>query len=145
MSTITATVRTVEDAALKFTASGAAIWEVRTAENHQRKDQSGTWIDTGTTWRTVKIIGKRAEMFAEADIRKGTLLLVTGREETRDFEKRDGSKGSAVDLIADQIGIVPTSHRTFRDDRSVFQKATGTYPAPGGTSEPDPWASEPGW
>ena len=137
MAIITAKVRAARDAELKFTPSGAAILEINAAENHSRKDQSGQWQDTGTTWWRVKVFGKHAETLAEAHIAKGTLLLVTGRSETREYEKRDGTKGASLELIADQVGVIPTP--TFRDSRTVHQKATGAFPT--GNAPDDPWAT----
>lgn len=156
MASITVTGRAAQDAELRFTPSGATVWEMNVAENHRYKDkQTGEWRDSGTTWWRVKAFGRTAEALAEARIAKGTLLLVTGRSETREYEKRDGTKGASLELIADTVAIVPTP--TFRDNRSVYQKGVenaridnGTYTAPSGGSQADPWATPagddgPGW
>ena len=138
MASITVTARAAQDAELRFTPSGSTVWEVNAAENHRYKDkQTGEWRDSGTTWWRVKAFGKHAEALAEANITKGTLLLVTGRSETREYEKRDGTKGASLELIADQVGVIPTP--TFRDNRTVHQKATGAFPT--GNALEDPWAT----
>lgn len=147
MATITAKVRAAQDAELKFTPSGAAILEINAAENHSRKDQSGQWQDTGTTWWRVKVFGKLAETLAEAHISKGTLLLVTGRSETREYEKRDGSRGSSLELIADDVAIIPQAPRPSHFERQKAAREIDGKDAygrsissqPGGAD--DPWST----
>ena len=149
MATITATIRVARDAELRSTASGTAVCEINAAENHRAKSrETGEWHDTGTTWWSVKAFGKLAEQLAETATR-GTLLLVTGRSETREFEKRDGSKGTVLELIADQAAVIPRPPRpSFAEQQQARREIDGKDAygrnldtRPGGIH--DPWASEP--
>jgi single-stranded DNA-binding protein len=37
-------------------------------------------------------------------VRKGDTVLVTGRLETEEYNKKDGTKGKSTRLIADEVG-----------------------------------------
>ena len=53
---------------------------------------------------------------------KGIGVVVTGRLEQRSYEDKDGVKRSAVDLIADEIGIATRSLETI--ERRAKQEGT---------------------
>lgn len=92
---------------IKFTADGKAVLGVSVAENHSRRDKaSGEWERVGTTWRRVTLFGAKAEAAAET-LTKGARVVVMGREETRDYEKKDGEKGSSLEVTADHVAVVP--------------------------------------
>lgn len=108
MANIAFSGRLSRDVEMKFSGSGKAIATLNVAENHSRMDKNtNKYIETGTTWRRVTVFGKRAE--ALANLRKGAVLAIQGREETREYEKQDGSKGSSLEVIADIVGVLPTS------------------------------------
>jgi single-strand DNA-binding protein len=91
---------------LTFTASGVARLAFSVAVNYNYTDQSGEKQEkvsffNVTAWRYL------AENSA-AVLEKGIGVVVTGRLEQRTYEK-DGEKKSAVDLIADEIGIATRS------------------------------------
>lgn len=99
--------RLSRDVEMKFSGNGKAIATLNVAENHSRMNkQTNQFEETGTTWRRVVMFGKRAE--ALANLQKGAVLAIQGREETREYEKQDGSKGSSLEVIADIVGVVPT-------------------------------------
>lgn len=106
MSATTFTGRVTQEPELKFGKSGKAFLSLNTAENHRRKNQqSGEWEDSGTTWRRVTVFDAHAENIAD-QVRKGSLVLVVGRQETREYEKQDGSKGSSLEVLADEVGVL---------------------------------------
>lgn len=130
MSRITVTGRAGADAELRFTPNGKTVAEIRLAETHRRRDDAGVWSDDGTTWYRVTLWGQRAEHVADV-IRKGALLVVTGDLRVREFEAKDGTRGRSVEIVADEIGIVPIAG------------AGGARPRHGGQAAPaeDPWAN----
>ena len=131
MSRITVTGRAGADLELRFAPSGVAVGKVRVAEKHQRK-VNGAWEDDGTSWYDVVIFGKKAEDAADV-VRKGSLLVVTGDLRIRDYEGRNGQKGRAVEIVADEVGVVPTAG------------AGGARPRHGGpAAAEDPWAKDGG-
>ena len=143
MARISAKVTTAAPAELRFTPSGKAVATVNAAENHSRQID-GRWEETGTTWYRLTLFGNAAERFAEELQTKGVRLLVEGRFETREYERRDGGKGVSNEITVDSWGIIPK----VRDNRTLFQKAVdaraaeiGVHSAPAGGQPDDPWAT----
>lgn len=148
MANISFTGRLSQDAELRFTPNGKAVASLNVAENHSRKNsQTGEFEDTGTTWRKISVWGKRGE--AVGDLKKGTVVLVQGREETREYEKQDGSKGYSLEVTADVVGVVPTGNQQGGGNQSQggFQDATGQTGQGanswgGQPQQSDPWAGQ---
>ena len=139
MATVTLRARTTREAELRYAPSGKAVTELNLAENHRRKNQSGEWEDSGTTWWRGKAFGRTAEAIAEAVTSKGVSLLLSGRSETEEWEKRDGSKGTTLVLLIDEWAVIPSqASQTARGRANV----PGRGPA-AGPQQPvqDPWAT----
>lgn len=148
MANISFTGRLAQDAELRFTPNGKAVASLNVAENHSRKNsQTGEFEDTGTTWRRVTVWGKRGE--AIADLKKGAVVLVQGREETREYEKQDGSKGYSLEVTADVVGVVPTGNQQGGGSQSqggftnaAGQAGQGANSWGGQPQQSDPWAGQ---
>lgn len=130
---------------VQFSQDGKARFGFSVAEGHSRYDkQANEWKDTGTTWRNVTVFGKRAEALAEV-IQEGAKqqVVVIGREETRDWQKDDGSTGQSFDVVADVVGVIPKSQQSqgggFQQpaQQSAPQQQGGNWNAPAN----DPWSS----
>ena len=127
MSTITIRYgRLGQDPELRFTPAGKAVCELSVAENHRRRGESGEWEDDGTTWYRVTLWEDDAEAAAGA-FRKGDRVTVTGELRTREFERRDGTRGLAVEIGRAVVGGLPVGDRK-----------------PSGRQRPvdDPWAAD---
>lgn len=120
MANISFTGNTTNDAELKFTPNGKAVLNVNVAENHKRKNQQGEYEETGTTFRRVALWGKLAEDLADK-IGKGSLVTVTGREETRFYKTKDGEEGKSLEVTADAIGVIYGKNGTGQ--QGGFQQA----------------------
>ncbi len=53
-------------------------------------------------WVTCLIFGERAEKLAP-HIRKGTKLVVNGRLDVRQYDRNDGTKGTAVEVAVNDL------------------------------------------
>ena len=104
---------------LKYSQGGTAIWSGRVAVGYGYGDNKGT------TWITIKALGKRAEAFGKWTLDKGQQVWGCGELQVRDFEARDGAKGRAVEVLIEQFGSAQMaeapSRRTepagdFKDD-----------------------------
>lgn len=145
MASISFTGRLSQPAELRFTPNGKAVATLNVAENHSRKNsQTGEFEDTGTTWRKVSVWGKRGE--ALGDLQKGAVVLVQGREETREYEKKDGSKGYSLEVTADVVGVVPTGNQQSQPQggfqNAAGQTGQGANSWGGQPQQSDPWASQ---
>lgn len=80
--------------ALKFDDEGHAVCRLRLAVNE--RDGNGA---RSTEWLDVVAFGNLAER-AGRELDKGGSVFVEGRLRTRTWEGRDGSKRSAVEIVA---------------------------------------------
>ena len=96
---ITAVGRLVRDPELRRTTTDVPIASFALAITDLEKDANGerttTFIDV-TVWRD------QAENTAKY-CRKGDLVLVDGRLRQRRFERKDGTKGSTFEIVANSI------------------------------------------
>lgn len=108
----------------------------RLASTQRRFDKStNEWIDVNTNWYGVTCF-KRLAINVAASVEKGQRLIITGRLEIREYDKADGTKGTAVEIIAETIG-----HDLFWGTATFVRAAAGaTAPAAAAT---DPWAASP--
>lgn len=83
---------------LKFTQGGTAIWTGRVAVGYGYGDHAGT------SWITIKALGKRAEAFGKWTLTKGQQVWGSGELQVREYDKRDGGKGTAVEVLIEQFG-----------------------------------------
>ena len=133
---------------LQFSNDGKPRFSFSVGESHSRFDkQSNDWRATGTTWRNVTVFGKRAESLAET-IQEGAKqqVVVIGREETREYDKDDGSKGYSFDVIADVVGVIPKPQQQPTNGAQNVAAGLGGTPVASGWNQPaeDPWANSTG-
>jgi len=106
-ATLTISGNVTNDPELTITQSGAGRLSFGVAVNYGYTDAQGekqekTSFFNVTAWRYL------AENSART-LEKGIGVVVTGRLEQRSYEDKEGVKRSAVELIADEIGIATRS------------------------------------
>lgn len=75
------------------------------AQTPRVRDESNEWSDGPTTWINVTAWGALADNIATS-LRSGDHVLVTGREETSTYKKKDGTVSDPrTVLIADAVGL----------------------------------------
>jgi single-strand DNA-binding protein len=96
--------RLVDDAELRFTPSGTAVANFRIAASERVKDEStGEWKDSDpvflgcTAWRDM------GENVCE-HLRKGDLVLITGKLKQRTYETKEGEKRTVTEVDVSNIG-----------------------------------------
>jgi single-strand DNA-binding protein len=105
------------DPEMRYTPNGRAVTEFSVAVTHSSRDpQTGEWADEQTDWFRVTVWGDRAERTAE-QFRKGNRVFVEGRLRTREFERKDGTKGISLDITADNVIAL---ERKSRDEEGTF-------------------------
>lgn len=86
------------------TRSGVPTLQMRVAWTPRKRDQgSGGWADEPACFATVKCYRKLAEN-AFMSVHKGEPVLVTGSLRIRDYDAKDGSRRTNVDVTANSIG-----------------------------------------
>jgi single-strand DNA-binding protein len=86
-----------KDPELRYSKGGNAVLTFAVADNYGKDDKKKT------TWWDIIVFGKLAENVANT-ISKGTSVIITGRLEQEEYTKKDGTKGTARKLIAEEVG-----------------------------------------
>lgn len=120
------------DPEMRYTPNGRAVTEFSVAVTHRGRDpQSGEWADLGTDWFRVTVWGDRAERTAD-EFRKGNRVFVEGRFRTREYDAKDGTKRTSLEITADNVIAL---ERRGRDEEGSFGAPSGgsdTGSGPGG-------------
>ena len=99
---IVITGRLTKDPELKALQGGNAVCALRLAVNARRKNgQSGEWEEQANYF-DVSVWGAQGTSCAQY-LSKGRQIAVDGRLRWREFQRQDGGKGQAVDIIADSV------------------------------------------
>jgi single-strand DNA-binding protein len=100
--------RLTRDPELKVTTEGTPVTHVTLAVNRQFRNQNGE-VDADfiqvTLWR------KAAENTAQY-CRKGTVLGVTGRIQTRHYDNQEGKRVYVTEVIADTVRFLSSKPQT---------------------------------
>jgi single-strand DNA-binding protein len=106
------------DPELREFSGGGGVCSLRLAVNGRRKNPStGEWEDQANFF-DISVFGAPGENCARY-LAKGRPVAVDGRLRWREFTRQDGSKGQAVDIVADTVQFLGS-----RDDTN----GTGTVP-----------------
>ena len=120
------------DPEMRYTPNGRQVTEFSVAVTHRGRDQAtGEWADLGTDWFRVTVWGDRAERAAE-EFRKGNRVFVEGRFRTREYDAKDGTKRTSLEITADNVIAL---ERKSRDDDG------GEFGSSGPASSPRPAAA----
>ena len=117
--------RLTKDPELKYTPAGVPVATMGIAVDRFTKDESGNYeVDffNVTAWR-------RTAEFAQNYLKKGRLVSVDGRLQTRSWvDQATGMKRSAVDIVADNLD--PVGPRPAGEEAVPDGEHAGTEPAP---------------
>jgi len=89
-------------------ASTTEVLELRIATTERIK-RDNEWGEA-TEWHTVVLFGKRAASLARI-VHKGEKIFVEGKLRSRSWDKPDGSKGYATEIIADDVILCGSPRR----------------------------------
>lgn len=108
------------DPEIRYTNSGSAVANFSIATSESWKDKSGNKQDR-TEWHNIVAWGSLAS-FAENYLRKGMLVYVEGKLQTRDWTDKNNVKHYKTEIVAVVIRFM--------------EKQQDSQPAPQGQSEP---------
>ncbi len=115
---------------LRYTQGGKGVAGFGIAVS-RRFQRNGEW-EEATTFFNVTAWDALGENCAQS-LAKGTRVIVTGRIEVREYEGKDGTKRTSVDIIADEIGPSLRWANTVIE-RTVREKSGDAKPSGGGRS-----------
>lgn len=136
-----------KDPELRYTNSGKPVLSFNSSESHSRKDENGQWQNTGHTYRRVTVWGEDAERFQ--NLKDGDMVEIVGREETRSYDKQDGSKGYSVEVTADFVRLKPRKNQGaqqggYQGGQSVQQMQANAQNQMRSNQQADPWNQQAG-
>jgi single-strand DNA-binding protein len=131
-SFITITGNLTREPEIRFNDQGMQITKFAVATT--RKLKSG---DEQTSFYDVVSFGRTAENIANS-LNKGSRVLVSGRLEVRNYEKQDGTRGTAVEVVAEEVGA---SLRFAQVGITRNEKVGAGAPAGGSTSNEHDYSS----
>jgi len=88
----------------RFTPSGTAVANFNIATNESRKNAEGEFVDH-TEWHSCVLFGKRAE-FAGEYLKKGQLIYIEGRLQTRSWEDDSGTKKYKTEVVGAEVTML---------------------------------------
>lgn len=131
------------DPEARQTQGGSTIVTLSVATNHSRK--VGEDFEKQTIWHRVKVFGKSGEACLRY-LKKGSKVMVTGRQENGSYEK-NGGRVNTSEIIAAHgpQGVLFLSPKSDApggggggqgQDRNPFKQGNGNGGAPGGAPAP---------
>ena len=107
------------DPETRFMPSGAAVTNFNMATNESWKDTNGELQDK-TEWHRCVMFGKSAELAGEL-LKKGQLVYMEGKLQTRNWEDKDGIKRYTTEVVCDMFTMLGR-----KMDTDSSQEATPT-------------------
>ena len=92
------------DPELRYTPSGRPVANFRLATNESWKDKEGQQQER-TEWHTIVIWDKQAEIAGEY-LRKGSLIYVEGRLQTREFGEQENQKKRTTEIVVQRFQML---------------------------------------
>ncbi len=131
---------------LSYTPSGTAIAKFRLAVSRPpRRAEDGNRGAEETDWLNIVAFGKTAETVNQY-LDKGALVCVEGRVQSRSWERQDGTRAYAVEIIANRVHFLE-SRAEAQARRARGEGQPGPQPPVEGAPPPEPIAPpvDEGW
>lgn len=134
------------DPETRYTGGGQAVANFSLATDETYKDRNGE-RQKRTEWHKIVVWGKQAEI-AQQYLKKGSLIFVEGRIQSREWQDKEGQKRTSFEIVASNFRMLggrgegggPSgggggAHRTGGDD---FEQSAPSDDAFGGSSGSSP-------
>src|SRR6202007_3346888 len=92
------------DPETRFTGGGQAVANFSLATDETYKDKNGE-RQKRTEWHKITVWGKQAEI-AQQYLKKGSLLYVEGRIQTREWQEKEGQKRTSFEIVANNFRML---------------------------------------
>ena len=104
----------------RFTPQGTAVTNLSIATNESWKNQNGEFQEK-TEWHRVVMYGKMAETATEY-MRKGMMVYVEGRLQTREWEDQNQNKRRTTEVMCDNFTMLGRRGDSASPSSSPVQK-----------------------
>lgn len=92
------------DPETRYTSSGQAVCNFTLATDESFKDRAGE-RQKRTEWHRIVMWGKLAEI-SQQYLKKGTMIYVEGRLQTRQWDDRSGNKRTTTEIVANVMRML---------------------------------------
>jgi single-strand DNA-binding protein len=92
------------DPETRYTSSGQAVCNFSVATDETYKDRNGE-RQKRTEWHKIVVWGKQAEI-AQQYLKKGSLLYLEGRIQTRQWDDKEGQKRTSFEIVANNFRML---------------------------------------
>lgn len=113
------------DPELRYTADGVPVATFNVATSETFKDRSGTKQER-TEWHRVVAWRKLGEISGEY-LKKGKLVYIEGKIQSREYEAKDGTKRKTFEIIASEMKMLGTAGdgRQAGEERKPYANHSG--------------------
>lgn len=117
--------RLTRDPELRRTNNEIAVCSFTLAVDDRIKDPNG---NKSTTFIGCTVFNNQADNVAKF-LRKGALVGVDGRIRQRTFERRDGTKGSVIEVVADSVTFLePNKNKEIPNEEIILDEVHDETP-----------------
>jgi single-strand DNA-binding protein len=92
------------DPETRYTGGGQAVANFSVATDETYKDRNGE-KQKRTEWHKIVVWGKQAEI-AQQYLKKGSLLFVEGRIQSREWQDKEGQKRTSFEIVASNFRML---------------------------------------
>jgi single-strand DNA-binding protein len=92
------------DPETRFTGQGQAVANFSVATDETFKDRNGE-RQKRTEWHKIVVWGKQAEI-AQQYLKKGSLVFIEGRIQSREWQDKEGQKRTAFEIVANNFRML---------------------------------------
>ncbi len=92
------------DPETRYTGAGQAVANFSLATDESYKDRNGE-RQKRTEWHKIVLWGKQAEI-AQQYLKKGSLIFVEGRIQTREWQDKEGQKRTSFEIVANNFRML---------------------------------------
>jgi len=92
------------DPETRFTGGGQAVANFSLATDRSYKDRNGE-TQKKTEWHKIVAWGKLAEIIQKY-VKKGSLIYIEGRIETREWQDKEGQKRYSTEIVANEMRML---------------------------------------
>mgnify|MGYP006368007751 FL=1 len=108
------------DAELKYLPSGQPVANLSVATSERYKDAKGNDQEK-TEWHRIVVFGKAAERAGK--IRKGQLVTLEGKLQTRSWDGKDGKKQYMTEVVAHKVHVIQLGEQQAAEPRRETAKS----------------------
>jgi single-strand DNA-binding protein len=92
------------DPETRYTGAGQAVANFSVATDESYKDRNGE-RQKRTEWHKIVVWGKQAEI-AQQYLKKGSLVFIEGRIQTREWQDKEGNKRTSFEIVANNFRML---------------------------------------